>query len=341
MQLGVTVGGPYAFLPELGRQAEARGFDAVWVSETTQESLVQSTVLATATERIDIGTNVTLAFPRSPTATAMAAWDLNELTGDRFVLGLGSQVRRIVEERFSAAFDRPARRMAEYVQAMRTVWRMERGEDVTFDGEIYRVLRPGIGGRGRAQGRTLPRVHVAAVGPLMTRTAATHADGLLGHPFTSEAYLRDSVVPAVETALADAGRARDEFSICQGVILCVADDRDVAVAEAKQQIAFYGTTPNYRPVFASYGDERLTDELRRVWQETGRDLDALRAAVPDEAVDRYAVAGTPDEVRDRIDAFVPHVDHLVLGGPWYRVPAERQAENLLAILETFGTSGGG
>jgi len=335
---GVALGGPYAFLGELAKQVEAKGFDAAWVSETTQESIIQASVIAQNTTRIDVGTNITLAFPRSPTITAMQAWDLNELTGDRFVVGLGSQVKRIIEERFSSEFDRPAKRMAEYVQAMQTVWRMERGEDVTFDGEIYGVLRPGLGGKGRANDRKLPRVYVAAVGPLMTKAAAGHADGLLGHPFTSDRYLTGEVIPRVDAALAEAGRDRSEFKICQGVILCIADDREVAIRDAKQQIAFYGTTPNYQGVFDSYGDGQLTDQLRSVWKDTGQDIDALVAAVPDEAVSRYAIAGTPDEVRDRIGVIEDHVDHLVLGGAWYRVRPERMAENLWAILETFGTS---
>jgi probable F420-dependent oxidoreductase len=336
--LGVAVGGPYAVLPELARQVEAHGFDAAWVSETGQESIVQATVCLGATSRIDVGTNITLAFPRSPTVTAMQAWDLNELSGERFVLGLGSQVRRIVEERFSAAFDRPAHRMGEYVRAMRAVWAMERGEDVTFDGELYRVLRPGLAGRGRAADRPEPRCYVAAVGPLMVAAAATHADGILGHPFTSLKYLTGEVLPRIEGALAGAGRDRSSFTVAQGLILCIADDRDVAVREAKAQIAFYGTTPNYRPVFASHGDEALMEELRRVFVASDRDLDAMVAAVPDEVVERYAVAGTPDEVRDRVAEFGAHVDHLILGGAWYRVPPQRMAENLWAILETFGTA---
>jgi probable F420-dependent oxidoreductase len=335
---GVALGGPYAFLGELAKQVEAKGFDAAWVAETTQESIIQASVIAQATQRIDVGTNITLAFPRSPTITAMQAWDLNELTGDRFVVGLGSQVKRIIEERFSAEFDRPAKRMGEYVQAMQTVWRMERGEDVTFDGEIYRVLRPGLGGLGRAHDRKLPRVYVAAVGPLMTKAAASYADGLLGHPFTSDRYLTEDVLPRIDAALADAGRARSDFQVCQGIILCIADDREVAIRDAKQQIAFYGTTPNYQGVFDSYGDGQLTDQLRAVWKDTGQDIDAMVAAVPDEAVERYAIAGTPDEVRDRIGAIEAHVDHLVLGGAWYKVRPERMAENLWAILETFGTS---
>ncbi len=333
---GVAIGGPYAFLPELARQVESHGFDGLWVSETGQESIVQSTVCLAATSRIDVGTNITLAFPRSPTVTAMQAWDLNELSGDRFIIGLGSQVKRIIEDRFSAAFDQPAKRMAEYVQAMRTVWSIERGEDVTFQGDIYRVLRPGLTGPGRATDRAVPRAYVAAVGPLMTAAAATHADGILGHPFTSLRYLTEEVLPRVDRSLADAGRPREDFRVAQGLILCVAEDRDVARREAATQIAFYGTTPNYLPVFAAHGDEHLMDEYRRVFVASGRDPDAMAAAVTDEVIDRYAVAGTPDEVKDRVAAFTDHLDHLILGGAWYRVPQQRMAENLWAILETFG-----
>jgi probable F420-dependent oxidoreductase len=335
---GVGIGGPYAFLGALAQQVEQHGFDAAWVAETSQDSIIQASVAVQATERIDVGTNITLAFPRSPTVTALQAWDLNELSGDRFVTGLGSQVKRIIEERFSAEFDRPAARMGEYVQAMRAVWAMERGEDVTFDGDIYRVLRPGLTGRGKATDRQVPRVYVAAVGPLMTKAAASYADGILGHPFTSDRYLTGDVLPRVEEALQDAGRDRSAFTVCSGVILCIADDREVAVREAKQQIAFYGTTPNYQGVFDSYGDGALTGQLREVFKRDPRDLDALVAAVPDDAVERYAVAGTPDEVRDRLGAIESHVDHIILGGAWYGVRPERMAENLWAILETFGRS---
>jgi alkanesulfonate monooxygenase SsuD/methylene tetrahydromethanopterin reductase-like flavin-dependent oxidoreductase (luciferase family) len=148
----------------------------------------------------------------------------------------------------------------------------------------------------------------------------------------------EDVLPRVEEALADAGRDRSGFTVCQGVILCVADDREVAVREAKQQIAFYGTTPNYRGVFDSYGDGALTDQLRTVFKRDPKDLDALVAAVPDEAVERYAVAGTADEVKDRLAVIEDQVDHVILGGAWYGVRPERLAENLWAIVETFGTT---
>ena len=219
---------------------------------------------------------------------------------------------------------------------MKTVWHIERGEDVTFDGDLYRVLRPGLAGPGRAAERALPRVYVAAVGPLMTAAAATHSDGILGHPFTSLRYLTEGVLPRIDEALETSGRPRDAFTVAQGLILCIAEDREVARREAATQIAFYGTTPNYLPVFAAHGDEHLMDEYRRVFVASGRDADAMAAAVSDEIIDRYAVAGTPDEVRDRVAEFAGHLDHLILGGAWYQVPQQRMAENLWAILETFG-----
>ncbi len=333
--IGVGAGGPYSIVIELAKQIEAKGFDAVWVSETDQDSIVLASVLSQVTERIDVGTNITLAFPRSPVTTAMAAWDLNELSSDRFVLGLGSQVRRIIEERFSADFDKPAKRMGEYVQAMQTVWRQNRGEDVTFEGEIYKVLRPGLNGLGRAKDRKTPRTYVAGVGPLMVKAAASYADGLLGHPFTSDRYVTDHVLPKVEGALDEAGRKRDEFQVCTGLIVSCGDDRDAAIKAAKVQIAFYGSTPNYRGVFESYGDGHLQEQLNRVFKESKGDPDAMAAAVPDEAVHRYAVAGTPDEVKDQIKPWHDLVDHLIIGPPWFKQDFMAMGASLWAMMETL------
>lgn len=336
--IGLAFKGPYSVLGELSRRAESSGFGAIWVSESSMDSLIQACVALRETTRIEVGTSITLAFPRSPTATAMQAWDLNDLGGERFIVGLGSQVRRIIEERYSASFDRPAVRMAEYVQAMETVWRMERGEDVTFDGEIYRVLRPGLSGHGDQVHRPLPRVYVAAVGPLMTRAAARYADGILGHPFTSLPYLVEEVLPRIDRELSAADRSREDFSIRQGVITSISDDREQAIREAKLQIAFYGTTPNYRAVFESAGDGGLTDILRDVWRRSRQDPEALIAAVPDSAVHRYALAGTAGEVADRLDEYTAHVDQVILGSTWYGTTPERVAENLEAIIDTFGAS---
>ena len=161
--------------------SERMGFDSVWVGEATLDPIVQAVVVSMATERVRVGTNIALAFPRSPTVLAMEAWDCAALSGDRFAVGIGSQVKRIIEERYSAEFSQPAKRMAEYAQAMRAVWAMELGDaDAGFEGDIYRVVRAGLGGRGRGVGRIPPPLLMAAIGPLMTKAATMHADGIPG-----------------------------------------------------------------------------------------------------------------------------------------------------------------
>jgi alkanesulfonate monooxygenase SsuD/methylene tetrahydromethanopterin reductase-like flavin-dependent oxidoreductase (luciferase family) len=169
----------------------------------------------------------------------------------------------------------------------------------------------------------------------MTKAAATYADGVHGHLLTSLAYLDNNVLPRIEAALAEADRDRDAFTLSTGVIVSISDDRDVEVRETKQQVGFYGTTPNYKPVFDASGGGDLTAEMRAAWD--ARDLETLVGAVPDRAVERYAIAGTPDEVVERLPAFRERVDHLVLQPAWHGVPPPRIAENLGAILETFGS----
>lgn len=327
----MTIGGGFDVVGPLARACEEKGFDAVWLAETDHTAIIQSAVAIEATSSIRVGTNITVAFPTAPAAQAMLAWDLAELSGDRFTIGLGSQVQRIVEDRFGVEFRPAAQRMREYVEAMRATWAMHRGQhDATYEGELYHVTHPGVtgGGAGRGMDLTIP-VYVAAVGPLMVKGACAAADGMLGHPFTSDRYIRDTVLPRIEDGLAEAGRDRDEFTLAQGFMVAASEDGERARQWCKQQIAFYGTTPNYKGVFASYGDEHLLDELRVVFRRDRTDVEALRAAVPDEAVDRYAVAGTPDEVRDRLRELADLADHVVVGGPWYRMRDED-------LMETTG-----
>lgn len=336
---GLTIAGPLQMLPHIARQAEEKGFGSLWVAETAQSAIIQASVVAQATERIQVGTNIALAFPTAPAAQAMFAWDLAELSGNRFTLGLGSQVRRIIEDRFSVEFAPAAARMREYVEAMRAAWAFRRGDaDAAFQGEHYHVLHPGVTGGGESRGSDVDiPVYIAAVGPLMVAGAAAVADGILGHPFTSDRYIRDTVHARIEDGLKAADRPRSDFTLAQGVMLAVSDDRQKAREWAKQQIAFYGTTPNYQAVFDSYGDGHLTAELREVFKADRKDYAALRAAVPEEAVDRYAVAGTPDEVRDRLAEMDHLADHWIIGAPWYGLGMAEMGENLIAILETLGS----
>lgn len=327
----------YDTLAAWASESERMGFDSVWVGEATLDPIVQAVVVTMATEHVRVGTNIALAFPRSPAVLAIEAWDCAALSGDRFAVGIGSQVKRIIEERYSADFSQPAKRMAEYAQAMRAVWAMELGEpDAGFDGDIYRVVRPGLGGAGRGVGRTPPPLLIAAIGPLMTKVATTHADGILGHPFTSKRFIQERFLPTISEGLEGAGRDWSAFDAYQVLIVSIDDDAEAARRDAKYQIGFYGTTPNYRHVFDAHGDGEVSDALRAAWKRSGGDPDALAEVVTDEHVERYAIAGTPDEVKDALREFDGVVDHVLLGAPTYGVPTDRLDDRRRAIIECLG-----
>jgi hypothetical protein len=168
MKIGVAVGGTLQEVSSLARKAEAAGLESVWLAELDRTALVQAAAAILATSRIGVGTAVALAFPRSPTVTAMTAWDLDEMSGDRFMLGLGPQVKRVLEARFSVRVDKPAPQMREYVQAVRTVWAANRGEAVIHEGDAYRITMPTFHGPARPERRDTP-ILLAAVGPAMSR----------------------------------------------------------------------------------------------------------------------------------------------------------------------------
>lgn len=202
-------GGTIGEVASLAAGAEAGGLDSVWVAELDRTALVQAAAAISTTSTIGVGTAVALAFPRSPTITAitaMTAWDLDEMSGDRFMLGLGPQVKRVLEARFSVRVEKPAPQMREYVQTVRTVWAANRGGDVTHEGDAYTITMPTFHGPPRPERRDTP-ILLAAVGPVMSRVAGEVADGLLGHPLASPLFLRSAVQPAIDEGLARAGRS--------------------------------------------------------------------------------------------------------------------------------------
>src|SRR5918998_157139 len=164
--VGIVVGGPMGTIGDLARLAEDGGYESVWVAETGFSAYVQAALACDATTSVRVGTNIALASPRSPTITAMTARDLQELSGGRFILGLGSQVKRVNEKRFSTPFEHPAPKMREYAQAVRTVWAANRGYDVTYEGRFYNVTMPTFHGTPQPERRDVP-IYFAAVGKVM------------------------------------------------------------------------------------------------------------------------------------------------------------------------------
>ena len=259
--------------------------------------------LASTVPGLDVMSNVAIALPRNPIQLAHQANDLQLLSEGRFILGLGTQIRTQIEKRYGAEFDRPVARMKELVGALRAIFATwNTGERLDFRGEFYRhtlmtpTFVPGPNPFGP------PPIFLGALGPRLTRATAEVADGLLVMPFGSKRFLHETTLPAVREGLAAAGRSDDDFAVVPEIIVSVgSDDRDHA--STRMLLAFYGSTPAYRPVLDAHGWGDLQPELNAMskqgrWQE-------MATLIDDEMLHTIAACGTPAEVaahiRDRVE----------------------------------------
>ena len=313
------------------RLADELGFDGVTTTETSRDPFLPLVPAAAATRDGLIGTAIAVALPRSPVHLATLGHDLQRLSGGRFWLGLGSQVRAHVERRFSAAWDRPAARMAELISAVRAIWAAwQDGERLDFQGEFYRhTLMPPMFDPGPS-GHPNPRVVLAAVGPRMTRVAAEVADGMLVHGFTTPSYLREVVLPQFRDAAAGAGRDPDALDIVRPVFLVTgsteeAMDRSAAVA--RERVSFYASTAGYRGVLDHHGWGDLQGELATLARQ-GR-WDEMPALVDDEVLGEFAVVAPLDELADAVLArYGGVVDDLS-----FRLPTDDHAQWAAVIAD--------
>lgn len=330
--VGIAVGGHMGGIEDLARTAEDGGYESIWVAETAFSAFVQAALAARATSTAKIGTAIALAFPRSPTITAMSARDLQELSEGRFILGLGSQVKRVNEHRFSVPFEHPAPKMAEYAEVIREVLGAFRGEPIDHQGRFYTVTMPPFPG---AQPVDDVPIYLAAVNEKMLEWAGRVADGIVGHPLTSPKYLAEVVRPAVERGATAAGRDPSEVSITNSLILQLNEDRERARWEAALQLGFYATTRTYKPVLDLHGFGDLVGPLR----DAHRAMDMAKLAeLAMPMVDTYAIAGPEDECREGLAAFDGLVDRIILGTAWVG-PPEVVEENYRRLLHTFRPAG--
>jgi len=251
--------------------------------------------IAAASADVELMTNVAIALPRSAVHLAHAAWDLQLISRGRFRLGLGSQVRAHVVHRHGATWDRPAAQMRDKVGAVRAVLRAwQDGTPLDFTGEYTRLslMAPTFDPGPNPYGA--PPVLLGALGPVMTRTAAEVADGLLIMPFNSVRHLHERTLPAVERGLARRSTDAGPFALYpQAIVGLDAGDLPGALAGVRRLLGFYGSTPAYRPVLEVEGFAGLHDELYALTR--GGRFDQLAALVPDELVQRIAVVGSPAE----------------------------------------------
>lgn len=334
MDYGIGVGGPMPMIGAMAQMVEQAGFESCWAAETTNSAFVTAQIAIQATSKIKVGTAIALAFPRSPTITAMEAMDLDELSGGRFMIGLGTQVKRINENRFSVPFEHPAPKLKEYAQVMRTVWAANRGDDVVFEGRFYNVTMPTFGGLRQPSPQDVP-IYFAAVNKLMARYCGEVADGLLGHPLASIKYLQEVIRPAIADGANRAGRKAGDCNLTASPMISISDDVDLARREVKLQIAFYATTRTYTPILELHGKADIVPALRAAFER--KDKAAMAELIDDDLCDAIAVAGRPDEVRDRVKQWEGVADRLMVAGPWYGPSPQRMMENYQALVETFGT----
>lgn len=284
------------------RRLEAAGYDGAWAPETGRDPFLPLAVAAEATERLELATGIAVAFARNPMTLAMLANDLQQLSKGRFILGLGSQIKPHITKRFSMPWSHPAARMREMILAIRAIWTTwATGEALNFRGDFYThtLMTPFFDPGPNPFGN--PRVLLAAVGELMAEVAGEVGDGLLVHPFTTARYLREVSLPALERGAAKAGKRRADLTVAlPGFVVTGTSEEEIEAhaKAAKGQLAFYGSTPAYRPVLELEGWGDLQHELhsrskRGEWASMGELID-------DEVLDAFAVVAPLEEVATRI-----------------------------------------
>ncbi len=293
-----------AHVPENAKRLEAQGYDGIVTAETSHDPFFPLLLAAEHTQRVELMTSIAVAFARSPMTLANVAHDLNAYSKGRFILGLGSQIEPHIKKRFSMPWSSPAARMRELILAMRAIWNCwYTGEKLNFRGEFYQhtLMTPMFTPLDTQYGA--PKVFLAAVGPLMTEVAGEVADGVIIHAFTTAKYVAEETLPAVERGLAKAGKKRSDFQVAYPVFVVTGLDEkswEQSRTAVTKQIAFYGSTPAYRPVLEKHGWGALQSELnamskRGEWDEMGK-------RITDDILEQFAVVGSPNEIPRKLKA---------------------------------------
>ena len=294
-------------------ELEDLGYDRAFSFEAKHDPFIPLAVAAEHTHRIGLGTAIAIAFARTPMTLANVAWDLQTVTGGRFTLGLGSQVRPHIEQRFSMPWGDPVARLRELVLGVRAIWEAwETGGPLDFEGRYYTHTRmipafdPGPNPYGP------PPIFTAGFGPQMTEVAGEVADGFLVHPVNTRRSLQDLTLPALARGAARSGRNPGDLEVvCVTIVVTGRDEDEMARSReaVRAQLAFYGTTPAYLPVFALHGYGDLHPELKAMAKQ-GRWAE-MPALIDDDLIETIAVVGEPDQiaarVRARLDGISDHV----------------------------------
>ena len=283
---------------ETAAAAETLGFDAIWAPETRHDPFPQMALVAEHTQSIELGTAIAVAFARSPMHMAYVAWDMARYSDGRFILGLGTQIKPHIERRFSMPWSRPAARLREYILALRHIWYgWQNNEKLNFRGEFYKMtLMSPFFNPGPIKHPDIP-IYIAGVNQRLCQLAGELCDGFHVHPFHTVAYLRERIRPWVAEGAEQAGRSVEDVVFSTTVFAIVGDteqERAMRRQEVRMQIAFYASTPSYRPVLEQHGWGEIGEQLGRL--AVRKEWMAMPALISDEMVDTFAVTGTWEEI---------------------------------------------
>jgi probable F420-dependent oxidoreductase len=304
-------------LSSIGRNAkllEEIGYDGMVVEETKDDPFVIMALAAEATARLKLATSVAIAFPRSPTVTAMSAWTLQKLSRGRFTLGLGTQVKAHIERRFGLPWSPAGPWIREYVNAVRAVWDCwQNGSKLDVNGPHYNInLMVPLFNPGPIEHPRIP-IQLAAVNQLMSQIVGEVADGLRPHPVCTPSYIAEVMLPAVRAGAAKSGRSLAQFQVCmKPLVATAATEEELAkkIVDVRARISFYASTPQYRAAFAHHGLGDLADELKLLsraqrWEEMPR-------YITDDILHTFVTVGTYDQIArrllDRYSGVVTHCE---------------------------------
>jgi probable F420-dependent oxidoreductase len=308
-------------VPGIAEAAERMGFDALWSTETIHDPFLPGALIAEHTQRLRFGTAVAIAFARSPATLAYTAWDLAQASSGRFILGLGTQVKAHIERRFGMTWpDSVTGKLREQIAAIRAFWQSwESGERLNFRGEYYKLtLMSPFFNPGSIQNPDIP-IYLAGVNPGLARLAGECADGYHTHPFHSPRYLREIVMPAIEQGTTKVGRQRTAVCVSTTAFVVTRPEEELFV---RAQIAFYASTPSYRPVMALHGWQDVAESLsalagRGAWSE-------MPALISDEMLHTFALVAPAAELSSALmERYQGLADRLALYIPF--MPGERDA----------------
>ena len=320
---GGIPGGTPAQVAKSAQSLEKMGYSGGLTAETNHDPFLPLLIAAEHTEHLELGTAIAVAFARNPMTLANIAYDLQAYSQGRFQLGLGSQIKAHIEKRFSMPWSKPAARMRELILAVRAIWACwNDGVALDFRGEFYRhtLMTPFFDPGPNPFGS--PPILLAAVGQRMTEVAGEVADGIILHAFTTERYVREVTLPALERGFATGEKTRADFAITGPLFVVTGntpEEFDAARQGTKQQIAFYGSTPAYRPVLELHGWGDLQDDLNRLSKQG--EWVAMGELITDEVLDTFAVVAEPEDVpQEMIKRYGGIVDRLSFYAPYQSDP---------------------